>query len=200
MSIPDRPELGGPKASNALLTIPNVLSIGRAALGPIVMALIAHRAPWSLLVALALMITAEFSDFMDGLLARRLNQESQIGRLIDPICDSIYHLSVFLAFLYNKWMPAWMLFVIYSRDLAVPYIRAFAKQAGHDIWVRESGRIKTAVHAAAQIGVVVVALGVLGDVTAYGTEITTALLLAATAASVYSLLDYGWAVARLLRR
>jgi CDP-diacylglycerol--glycerol-3-phosphate 3-phosphatidyltransferase len=188
------------KPSNALLTIPNALSIARGLSGPIIMALIAHRTPWSLLTALFLMIAAEFSDFMDGVIARRLNQESQIGRLIDPICDSIYHLSVFLAFLYNGWMPAWMLFVIYSRDLAVPYIRAFAKQGGHDIWVRSSGKVKTAVHAAAQLGVVAIALGFLGDWSSFGSEVTRGLLLAATLASLYSLLDYGWAVARLLRR
>jgi CDP-diacylglycerol--glycerol-3-phosphate 3-phosphatidyltransferase len=186
--------------SNALYTIPNALSIARGLLGPIVMALITLDAYWALVVALLLMLLAEASDFMDGVIARRLHQESQIGRLIDPICDSIYHLSVFLAFLYNGWMPAWMLFIVYSRDLAIPYLRAFARQAGHDIWVRNSGKIKTAVHAAAQIGVVLIALGLVGKPSVLGMEVSRVLLFLAAAASLYSLIDYAQAVLRLLQK
>ena len=154
--------------SNALVTIPNVLSIVRGCLGPVVMALITLNVTWALVTALVLMVLAEASDVVDGIIARRFKQESQLGRLIDPICDSIYHLSVFLAFLYNGWMPAWMLFIVYSRDLAIPYLRAFAKQAGHDIWVRNSGKVKTAAHAVAQIGVVLIALGLIGKPTISG--------------------------------
>lgn len=186
--------------SNALYTIPNVLSIGRGCLGPIVMILITQNVTWALVVALALMVLAEASDFVDGVIARRFKQESQLGRLIDPICDSIYHLSVFLAFLYNGWMPAWVLFIVYARDLAIPYLRAFAKQAGHDIWVRNSGKIKTAVHAGAQIGVVLIALGLVGKPSILGMEVSRFLLFLAAAASLYSLIDYVQAVLRLLRK
>jgi CDP-diacylglycerol--glycerol-3-phosphate 3-phosphatidyltransferase len=186
--------------SNALFTIPNILSILRGCLGPIVMVLITQNATWALITALALMMLAEASDFVDGVIARRFKQESQLGRLIDPICDSIYHLSVFLAFLYNGWMPAWMLFIVYSRDLAIPYLRAFAKQAGHDIWVRNSGKIKTAVHAAAQIGVVLIALGLIGKPSLLGVEVSRLLLVLAAAASLYSLVDYTQAVLKLLRK
>jgi CDP-diacylglycerol--glycerol-3-phosphate 3-phosphatidyltransferase len=163
------------------------------------MVLITQDARWALWAALLLMLIAEASDFMDGVIARRLKQESQLGRLIDPICDSIYHLSVFLAFLYNGWMPAWMLFIVYSRDLAIPYLRAFAKQAGHDIWVRNSGKIKTAVHAVAQVGVVLIALGLVGKLSILGFDVSRVLLLSAALASLYSLADYAQAVLRLLR-
>ena len=185
--------------ANALFTIPNALSIGRGCLGPIVMVLITQDARWALWAALFLMLAAEASDFMDGVIARHLKQEFQLGRLIDPICDSIYHLSVFLAFLYNGWMPAWMLFIVYSRDLAIPYLRAFAKQAGHDIWVRNSGKIKTAVHAVAQVGVVLIALGLIGKPSILGLDVARVLLLAAAVASLYSLADYAQAVLKLLR-
>lgn len=200
MSISDGRELRQMEPSNALYTIPNALSIARGLLGPIVMALITLDAYWALVVALLLMLLAEASDFMDGVIARRLHQESQLGRLIDPICDSIYHLSVFLAFLYNGWMPAWMLFIVYSRDLAIPYLRAFARQAGHDIWVRNSGKVKTAVHAVAQIGVVLIALGLIGKPSILGLEVSRLLLFLAAAASLYSLIDYAQAVLRLLRK
>lgn len=200
MSISDGRELRQMEPSNALYTIPNVLSIARGCLGPVVMVLITQNETWALVAALVLMVLAEASDFVDGVIARRLKQESQLGRLIDPICDSIYHLSVFLAFLYNGWMPAWMLFIVYSRDLAIPYLRAFAKQAGHDIWVRNSGKVKTAIHAVAQIGVVLIALGLAGKPSVLGVDVSRILLLLAAAASLYSLVDYGQAVLRLLRK
>jgi phosphatidylglycerophosphate synthase len=93
-----------------------------------------------------------------------------------------------------------MLFIVYSRDLAIPYLRAFAKQAGHDIWVRNSGKIKTAVHAAAQIGVVLIALGLIGKPSLLGVEVSRLLLFLAAAASLYSLVDYTQAVLKLLRK
>lgn len=145
-------------------------------------------------MALLLMVLAELSDFIDGEIARRYRQETEIGRLVDPICDSVYHLSVFLAFLAMHWMPAWMLFVIYARDLIVPYVRTFARQAGHDLQIRMSGKIKTSVHAIAQIGIMMIALGLFGQNISVDGSLSLLLLLAATGASVYSLVDYCYSV------
>jgi CDP-diacylglycerol--glycerol-3-phosphate 3-phosphatidyltransferase len=199
MSITDGRKSNGAGPFAGVYTIPNVLSISRGLLGPIVMALITYESWWTLSSALALMIVAELSDFIDGIVARRFKQQTDLGRVIDPICDSIYHLSVFLAFLYVGWMPVWMLVLIYARDLTVPYIRTFARQAGVEINVRDSGKLKTAVHAVAQIGVVAVPLNLVADAFAPGIDTVTALLLAATAASLYSLVDYALAASRLAR-
>jgi CDP-diacylglycerol--glycerol-3-phosphate 3-phosphatidyltransferase len=163
------------------------------------MMLLSLEATWALAAALALMLLAELTDFVDGIVARRYNQESRMGELIDPICDSIYHLSVFLAFLGNGWMPAWMLFAIYARDLTVPYIRTFARQTGHDLPIRASGKVKTAIHAIVQVTVVASALGLLGPAVPVSSEAIHLLLLVATAASLYSLLDYAIAAARLIQ-
>jgi CDP-diacylglycerol--glycerol-3-phosphate 3-phosphatidyltransferase len=186
-------------AAGAITTIPNLLSLGRALLGPVVLTLILSEAPWGLWAALGLMVVAEATDYIDGEVARRFDQESEIGRLADPVCDSIYHLSVFLAFLAMGWMAAWMLFVIYARDLMVPYLRAFARQSGHELKVLTSGKVKTAVHAVAQIGVVAIALGLFGPDVRIGGPVPTVLLLAAIAASVYSLADYVAETGRLVR-
>lgn len=187
------------RASNALYSIPNVLSVLRGIAGPIVLALLMAGQPLALAAALALMIAAEISDFLDGLIARRFDQDTKIGRLIDPICDSIYHLSVFLAFLAKGWMPAWMLFIIYARDLMVPYLRTFAQQFGHELSVRTSGKVKTTIHAIAQIGVVTIAMGQLGSEITIDGQLASALLLAAMLASLYSLIDYCVEVARVVK-
>jgi CDP-diacylglycerol--glycerol-3-phosphate 3-phosphatidyltransferase len=199
MTMSNGPGVEGNGATNALATIPNMLSLVRGLLGPIVLTLILSEASWGLWTALALMIIAEATDYIDGEIARRYDQESEIGRLADPVCDSVYHLSVFLAFLAMGWMAAWMLFVIYARDLMVPYLRAFARQSGHDLKVLTSGKIKTAVHAVAQVGIVAIALGLLGSDIRIDGPAPTVLLIAAIAASVYSLADYVAEVGRLVR-
>lgn len=186
-------------AANALVTIPNLLSLVRALLGPVVLTLILAETSWGLWTALSLMILAEATDYFDGEVARRYNQESEIGRLADPVCDSVYHLSVFLAFLAMGWMAAWMLFIIYARDLMVPYLRAFARQSGHDLKVLTSGKVKTAVHAVVQLGIVAMALGLFGPQVNIGGAAPTVLLLAAIVASVYSLGDYVAETGRLVR-
>ena len=175
--------------SSRWVTLPNVLSLLRLALAPVVVWLVLTGSIQALALALVLMIIAELTDFFDGYLARALRQESEIGRLIDPVCDVIYHVSVFLAFVKQGWMAPWMLFVIYARDLGVPYVRTLARQRGVDIGVRFSGKIKTGVHGVAQIAVVLVALGWVSR-TFVGMDTIFAVLLIATVASLISLADY----------
>lgn len=176
-------------ASSRWVTLPNALSILRLILAPIVVWLVLSGSVAALGLALVLMVMAELTDFLDGYLARALRQESEIGRLIDPICDVIYHVSVFLAFVKQGWMAPWMLFVIYARDLGVPYVRTLARQRGIDIGVRFSGKIKTGVHGVAQITVVLVALGYVSQ-TFLGFDTIFVVLLAATVISLISLADY----------
>jgi CDP-diacylglycerol--glycerol-3-phosphate 3-phosphatidyltransferase len=175
--------------SSRWVTLPNALSLLRLALAPVVVWLVLTGSIQALALALVLMIIAELTDFFDGYLARALRQESEIGRLIDPVCDVIYHVSVFLAFVKQGWMAPWMLFVIYARDLGVPYVRTLARQRGVDIGVRFSGKIKTGVHGVAQIAVVLVALGWVSR-TFVGMDTIFAVLLIATVASLISLADY----------
>lgn len=171
-------------------TLPNALSISRLLLAPVVVWLVLTGSIAALGLAVVLMIFAELTDFFDGFLARALNQETEIGRVIDPVCDVIYHVSIFLAFVQQGWMAPWMLFVIYARDLGVPYVRTLARQRGQEIGVRFSGKLKTTVHGIVQITVVLVALGYCPATLAGGLDTVFTALLLAVAASVVSLADY----------
>jgi len=175
------------------VTIPNALSLLRLALTPVVVWLLLTGTTSALALALILMIIAELTDFFDGFLARALNQETELGRVIDPVCDVIYHVSVFLVFVKQGWMPPWMVFAVYARDLGVPYLRTLAKQRGVDVSVRFSGKVKTAIHGVVQIAVVMVALNYLPTSFAGGLETVYYALLAATIISVISLVDYAMA-------
>lgn len=183
-----------------LRTWPNAISAFRALAGPTVMALLAAETGSALVSALVVMLVAELSDLADGIVARRSGEKAEFGNLIDRVCDSIYHLSVFLGFLANGWMPVWMLFIIYAADLTVPYLNTFARQAGRVLDARLAGTIKTAVHAACQIAVVTVATGLAGDTLAMDGSEVFAVLSVATAASVLALIDYGTKAVRITTR
>jgi CDP-diacylglycerol--glycerol-3-phosphate 3-phosphatidyltransferase len=157
---------------------------------PVVVWLILSGTPEALWTALILMLFAEITDFLDGFLARALNQQSELGRLMDPVSDVIYHVSVFMTFLKQGWIEPWMLFVIYARDLGVPYLRTLARQRGIDLGVRFSGKVKTAIHGVAQIVIVMIALKLIGETTPLGFETAYAVLLVAVVASIISLADY----------
>jgi len=186
------------KALGVRITILDVLPLIRGCLGPVVMALITQDGRWALVAALVLMVFAEISGFLDGWAAGRLHRTSRIGEAIAAISDSIYRLAVFMAFVSEGWMPAWMLVMVYARELVVPYLGTFARQAGRDLKARVSASVTTGAHTFAQIGVVLVALGLLSGSVASAPTMSL-LLLAAAAASLYSLLDTALATSRLLR-
>ena len=76
------------------LTIPNLLTIARAvAAVPIVAAILSNRFG----LALALIVVAGFSDTIDGTVARRFGQETDLGRILDPIADKLLLVAIFVA-------------------------------------------------------------------------------------------------------
>lgn len=179
--------------SSRWATIPNALSFTRLALTPVVVWLLLDGTTAALGLAVILMVVAELTDFFDGYLARALNQESELGRIMDPVCDVIYHVSVFLVFVKQGWMPTWMLFAVYARDLGVPYLRTLARQRGIEINVRYSGKVKTAIHGVVQVSVILVLLGYLPATLAGEMSTMYLALLAATIISIISLVDYAMA-------
>ena len=90
MSVSEERDAKKMKPTNQLVTTPNLLSFTRGILGPVAMSFIVTGTPAALAVALVLMITAEFTDFLDGIVARRFGLETEYGKVIDPVCDSIY--------------------------------------------------------------------------------------------------------------
>lgn len=173
-----------------LQTVPNAISGLRALAGPVVMVLIVWEDEPALITALAVMIVAEISDIADGLVARQFEQDTELGGLIDPVCDSIYHLSIFLGLLASGLIPVWVLFAIFSRDLMVPYLTTFAWQHGQTLKVRMSNGLKSGLHGACQIGIVALAAGFGGDLLPVDQSIQV-LAIVVSAVSVLSLLDHG---------
>ena len=172
------------------LTLPNAITFYRVIAGPVCMWLLTSDQRWSAWAALAVVLTAEFSDLIDGTVARASKQVSNFGKILDPMADCLYRGSVFIAFVIEGWMPIWMLSIFVWRDLTVSYLREIAELRSNTLAARFSGKLKAVVQGVAQVAVVgIVAFAGKESLGAFSTVITV-LLLTAAAITAYSLFDY----------
>lgn len=178
------------RARSSWLNWPNALTLSRVVFGFACLAPLASTDPSWLVLALALMIVAELTDFLDGFVARATGAVTDAGKILDPMADSMYRLIIFAAFVQNGWMPAWMMAVFVVRDVAVAYCRIIAMKSGLPVAARASGKIKAVAQGAAQLFVVAVAAFQLDALRPFATP---ALYLAA-AVTAYSLVDYATAM------
>lgn len=108
------------------MNLPNRLSILRVVLVPVFVLALAYWTPERDLcrvIALTVFITACVTDALDGWIARRMNQKTRLGSLIDPLADKILLTSAYLAFAWlpgipdSARLPVWLTVVVISRDL-----------------------------------------------------------------------------------
>jgi CDP-diacylglycerol--glycerol-3-phosphate 3-phosphatidyltransferase len=100
-----------------LLTVPNVLSALRLAGVPVFLWLV--LGPHKDGLALILLMVSGATDYLDGKLARMLNQVSRLGALLDPLADRLYIASTLIALTIRDIVPLWLLIVLVARDLAL---------------------------------------------------------------------------------
>ena len=93
--------------------------------------------------ALFTFLLASLTDFLDGFLAKKNNEITDFGKLMDPIADKILVLSAFLAFVELKIVPAWMIIIIIFREVAITGLRGLAFTKGKVIPADDGGKHKT---------------------------------------------------------
>lgn len=104
--------------ASRIITIPNLLTVIRMALVPVfVSALYYQRFGW----ALAIFVLAGLTDSFDGLLARRFNQGSQLGQILDPIADKLLLVTAFVVLSMPSVMTPSALVQPHPRHLPVPF-------------------------------------------------------------------------------
>ena len=98
------------------MNLPNLLSLLRIGLLPfVVLCLKAGQNRW----ALGLMLLAAATDYFDGLLARRLNQVTESGKMIDPLADKVCVTTMVIALWLWRGFPLWAVVLIVGRDLMI---------------------------------------------------------------------------------
>lgn len=123
--------MGNPEQSVAAgsnWTIPNALSALRLLGVPFFFWLIVG--PESDGLALIILIVSSFTDWLDGYLARRLNQFSRLGELLDPLADRLYVIAALIALLYRDLLPAWVVVLLLLRDFVMTLLLLYLKRFG----------------------------------------------------------------------
>ncbi len=104
---------------------------------------------WLPYILLALLIICECSDVLDGMLARRRNEVTDLGKVLDPVADSITHITLFFTFTQGfVALPLLLVFVFLYRDFLVSTLRTLCALRGVALAARFSGKMKAVMQAA----------------------------------------------------
>jgi cardiolipin synthase len=104
------------RASSAVLNIPNIITMARLLLVP---ALLYFLAQSGYLSALLVFLSAGLSDALDGYLARRLNQFTQFGAILDPVADKLMLVSALVMLTWLGFVPWQFTATLLTRDLVI---------------------------------------------------------------------------------
>ncbi len=130
------------------MTLANKITWVRVALVPVFMVLFILSAGKSgafMTAALIVFILASISDFVDGHIARKYNQSSDLGKFLDPLADKLLVISAMSILCQWNKFPAWALMVVLAREFAVSGLRMVASGKGTVIGAGFSGKVKTLV-------------------------------------------------------
>ena len=170
------------------LTLPNVLTIARILLVPVLVAALLSEAPSGDALAAGVFALASFTDALDGWIARRRRIESAFGKLMDPLADKLLVTAALVALVSLNRVAAWVAMVIIAREFAVTGLRQLAVEQGHVVPASVWGKLKTTL----QIAMVLVLIIVEGS-----PLWVDALVYVTVAVTVLSGADYFFALRRL---
>jgi CDP-diacylglycerol---glycerol-3-phosphate 3-phosphatidyltransferase len=144
--------------SQRRLTIPNLITLARIGVCPVLFALIMAPGTGARLGAFVLFVLAGLSDVWDGYLARKHGWITDMGKLLDPLADKLLLVATFVPFFLIShrpgtvddvplWgpMPVWVIGVIFARELFITGFRAWAARRGVVIAAGRSGKHKALV-------------------------------------------------------
>jgi CDP-diacylglycerol--glycerol-3-phosphate 3-phosphatidyltransferase len=139
-------------------TLPNVLTIARIALAPVIALLPFINGYIPKLIAFGVFLAAAISDFYDGRLARERNEITDLGKILDPLADKLLLFATLIPIFWITrypmrqyeipwWgnLPLWVLILLIGREVAMTIFRQVAKRRGVIIAAGGAGKIKTIV-------------------------------------------------------
>jgi CDP-diacylglycerol---glycerol-3-phosphate 3-phosphatidyltransferase len=122
------------------MTLPNWITFSRLLGIPFLLYGLHNPTPEGRWVCLTIFLVAALTDWLDGYLARKLNQISDLGKFLDPLVDKLLVLAPLLMLIELGQVPAWGVFIILGRELAIAGWRVSQTTiSGANIW----GKLKT---------------------------------------------------------
>uniref|UniRef100_A0A831XDV3 CDP-diacylglycerol--glycerol-3-phosphate 3-phosphatidyltransferase n=1 Tax=Geobacter metallireducens TaxID=28232 RepID=A0A831XDV3_GEOME len=132
--------------------IPNILTILRIALIPVLAVLLLSPSREAGFWAAAVFSIASLTDWLDGYLARRMGIVTIFGKFLDPIADKLMVMAALIMILPFNRVPAWMVLVILGREIIITGLRGIASSEGIVISASDLGKFKTIFQMVAIIG------------------------------------------------
>jgi CDP-diacylglycerol---glycerol-3-phosphate 3-phosphatidyltransferase len=175
------------------VSLPDALTIARAASVPFVILLYAWDFDGHNYWATALFAAAMATDWFDGRIARSRGHTSPLGSLLDPAADKILVLAVMIMLIDQRVFPGWMVALIVVREFLVTALRLAAVERGVVLHARDLGKLKTWSQAIAA------AVGGFAAAGAWRDDFAWWALLIALVLTWISGLDYARAAPRLWR-
>lgn len=127
------------------INIPNAITIIRIVLVPIFIILILSHDYTYRMTGFIIFIIASLSDLIDGYIARKLNQQTELGKFLDPLADKFLVIGALITFIFmSEQIEIWMILCILGRDILITFIRSLAIKRGSSLKTSMFGKIKTA--------------------------------------------------------
>jgi CDP-diacylglycerol---glycerol-3-phosphate 3-phosphatidyltransferase len=133
------------------VNVPNALTMIRILAVPVVIVALLDETPDGDVIAGAVFTLAAITDGLDGYIARRNQQETTFGKLMDPLADKLLVIAALISLVSLDRLAAWVAMVIIARELAVTGLRAVAAEQGVVISASWLGKAKTLLQIAAII-------------------------------------------------
>lgn len=127
------------------MNIPNSVTVSRLLGLPLILYFLNKPTLTERWWAFGVFILVALTDWLDGYLARKLNQITDLGKFLDPLVDKLVVLAPLLALIELQQIPAWGVFLILAREMAIagwrvnPYLTGKSTISGANIW----GKLKT---------------------------------------------------------
>jgi CDP-diacylglycerol--glycerol-3-phosphate 3-phosphatidyltransferase len=131
------------------MNLPIALTLVRIVLVPLLMVFLISSSRVNVLIAAAIFVTASITDWLDGTLARRMNQVTRLGTLLDPVADKLLVAAALVSLVHVDMLPGWMAVLIIGRELAVTGLRGVALSMGVVVPASSLGKAKTVAQYAA---------------------------------------------------
>jgi CDP-diacylglycerol--glycerol-3-phosphate 3-phosphatidyltransferase len=173
------------------LNLPNVLTIIRILAVPVVVVALLGEIENGDVIAAVVFALAAATDGLDGYIARRRNEVTTFGKLMDPLADKLLVIAALVSLVALGRLEAWIAMVIIARELAVTGLRSVAAEQGVVIAASWMGKVKTALQIAAIFALIAY------DPAPLAVDL---LVYAAVAMTVISGADYFFGIRRRLRQ
>jgi CDP-diacylglycerol--glycerol-3-phosphate 3-phosphatidyltransferase len=144
-----------------LMNLPTWITVSRLLAVPFILYGLLTPTPEVRWIVLIVFLVAAGTDWLDGYLARRLNQVTELGKFLDPLVDKLLVLAPLLSLIELGQVPAWGVFLVLARELAIagwrvsPNLRGSTEIQGANLW----GKLKTV----SQIGAIALLIAPLSE-------------------------------------